>query len=49
MRKPISLVEYDTFAGLKYLSPRPIGHHLVVAIDRIGMHHRSAGCRQLKA
>jgi hypothetical protein len=32
MREPVSLVEDDTFVGLKYLSRRPIGHHRVVAI-----------------
>jgi hypothetical protein len=34
MREPVPLVEDDTFAGLKYLSRRPIGHHRVVAIDK---------------
>src|SRR6185369_15122635 len=33
MRKPVSLVEDDTFAGLKFPSRRPIGHHRVVTID----------------
>src|SRR6185295_13479326 len=33
MRKPVSLVEDDTFAGLKFPSRRPIGHHRVVKID----------------
>jgi hypothetical protein len=33
MREPVSLVEDDTFAGLEYLSRRPIGHHRVVAIS----------------
>jgi hypothetical protein len=34
VREPISLVEDDTLAELKYLSRRPIGHHLIVAIDK---------------